>query len=89
MERGRPKRFGRLQGRQDPPSKLGRAFTTLSLSKLAEYLAEHKHIKISAESVRRILSPGAVGATYNRIRGVRQMFGALDLATRLDVLPVP
>src|SRR5215210_5491054 len=33
-----------------PPHKLGRPFTTWSLSKLVEYLAEHKKINISAES---------------------------------------
>ena len=33
----------------------GCPFTTWSLSKLVEYLAEHKHIAISTESVRQIL----------------------------------
>ncbi len=43
-----------------PPQQLGRPFTTWSLSKLVEYLAEHKHIKISAESVRQILRAAGI-----------------------------
>ena len=43
-----------------PPQQLGRPFTTWSLSKLVEYLAEHKHIKVSAESVRQILRKAGI-----------------------------
>jgi transposase len=58
---GRPARFGPpvrervCRVAKTPPQQLGRPFTTWSLSKLVEYLAEHKHIKVSAESVRQIL----------------------------------
>ena len=58
---GRPVRFG-LPVRETvcrvakiPPQRLGRPFTTWSLSKLVDYLAEHKSIRISTESVRQIL----------------------------------
>jgi hypothetical protein len=43
-----------------PPQQLGRPFTTWSLSKLVEYLAEHKKITISAESVRQILRKAGI-----------------------------
>ncbi|WUK71235.1 IS630 family transposase [Kribbella sp. NBC_00359] len=43
-----------------PPQQLGRPFTTWSLSKLVEYLAEHKSIAISAESVRQILRKAGI-----------------------------
>jgi RHS repeat-associated protein len=39
---------------------LGRPFTTWSLSKLVEYLADHQHIKMSAESVRQILRTAGI-----------------------------
>jgi transposase len=57
---GRPPRFGPpvretvCRVAKTPPQQLGRPFTTWSLSKLVEYLAEHKKITISAESVRQI-----------------------------------
>jgi transposase len=63
---GRPKRFGPpvretvCRIAKTPPHKLGRPFTTWSLSKLVEYLAEHKHIKISTESVRQILRDAGI-----------------------------
>jgi hypothetical protein len=43
-----------------PPQQLGRPFTTWSLSKLVEYLAEHKSIAISVESVRQILHKAGI-----------------------------
>ncbi|WP_206686014.1 helix-turn-helix domain-containing protein [Kribbella qitaiheensis] len=58
---GRPRRFGPpvretvCRVAKTPPQKLGRPFTTWSLSKLVEYLAGHKSIAISTESVRQIL----------------------------------
>jgi transposase len=58
---GRPRRFGPTirktvcQVAKSPPQRLGRPFSTWSLSKLVEYLAEHKKIQMSAESVRQIL----------------------------------
>src|SRR3954471_9149379 len=63
---GRPRRFGPparetvCRVAKTPPHKLGRPFTTWSLSKLVEYLAEHKHITISTESVRKILQDAGV-----------------------------
>ena len=63
---GRPARFGPpvretvCRVAKTPPQQLGRPFTTWSLSKLVEYLAEHKHIKISTESVRQILRAAGV-----------------------------
>jgi transposase len=61
MKRGRPARLGHAVRKtvcrvaKNPPQRLGRPFTTWSLSKLVEYLAEHQHIAISTESVRQIL----------------------------------
>jgi hypothetical protein len=61
VKRGRPARLGPAvretvcRVAKNPPQRLGRPFTTWSLSKLVEYLAEHKHIAISTESVRQIL----------------------------------
>ena len=63
---GRPKQFGPpvretvCRIAKTPPQQLGRPFTTWSLSKLVEYLAEHKHIAISTESVRQILRDAGV-----------------------------
>ncbi|MFK4086952.1 transposase [Kribbella sp. NPDC020789] len=59
---GRPKRFGPpvretvCRVAKTPPQRLGRPFTTWSLTKLAEYLAEHKSIAISTESLRKNLA---------------------------------
>lgn len=63
---GRPRRFGPAvrevicRVAKTPPQRVGRPFTTWSLSKLVEYLAEHKRITISAESVRTILRAAGV-----------------------------
>ena len=45
---------------KNPPQQLAPPFTTWSLSKLVEYLAEHKNIRISTESVRQILRAAGV-----------------------------
>lgn len=63
---GRPKKFGPpvretvCRVAKTPPQQLGRSFTTWSLSKLVEYLAEHKKITISTESVRLILRAAGI-----------------------------
>src|SRR5262245_16643850 len=63
---GRPPRFGRpvretvCRVAKTPPQQLGRPFTTWSLTKLTEYLAEHDSIAISAESVRQILHDAGI-----------------------------
>jgi len=63
---GRPKRFGPpvretvCRIAKTPPQELGHPFTTWSLSKLVEYLAEHKKIRISTESVRKILRQAGI-----------------------------
>lgn len=63
---GRPPRFGPLvrelicRVAKTPPHQLGRPFTTWSLAKLVEYLAETKKISISAESVRAILRAAGI-----------------------------
>jgi transposase len=63
---GRPVKFGPAarevvcQVAKTPPARLGRPFTTWSLSKLVEYLAEVNRIVISAESVRAILRAAGV-----------------------------
>src|SRR5215217_6351311 len=63
---GRPVRFGPpvretvCRVAKTPPQQLGRPFTTWSLSKLVEYLAEHKSIRISTESVRQILHQAGI-----------------------------
>jgi transposase len=63
---GRPKRFGPpvremvCRVAKTPPQQLGRPFITWSLTKLVEYLAEHKAIAISAESVRQILRKAGI-----------------------------
>jgi transposase len=63
---GRPARFGPpvretvCRVAKTPPQQLGRPFTTWSLPKLVEYLAEVKKITISAESVRQILRKAGI-----------------------------
>jgi len=63
---GRPSRLGPpvretvCRVAKTPPQQLGRPFTTWSLSKLAEYLAEHKSIAISVEPVRQILRAAGI-----------------------------
>jgi transposase len=63
---GRPPRFGPpvretvCRVAKTPPQQLGRPFTTWSLSKLVEYLAEHKQIRMSTESVRQILREAGI-----------------------------
>jgi transposase len=58
---GRPARFGPVVRElicriaKTPPARLGRPFTTWSLSKLTEFLAAQHRVVISAESVRQIL----------------------------------
>jgi hypothetical protein len=43
-----------------PPQQLDRPFTTWSLSKLVEYLAEVHRVTISAETVRSILGKAGI-----------------------------
>jgi transposase len=43
---------------------LGQPFTTWSLSKLVEYLAEREHLPVSTETVRRVLREA--GITWQR-----------------------
>jgi transposase len=63
---GRPKRFGPpvretvCRVAKTPPQRLGRPFTTWSLSKLVEYPAEHSKIRMTTESVRKILPDAGV-----------------------------
>src|ERR1700704_815744 len=63
---GRPARLGPgvretvCRVAKTPPQEVGRPFTTWSLSKLVEYLAEHKKINISTESVRKILRTAGI-----------------------------
>ena len=63
---GRPRRFGSpvretvCRVAKTPPQRLGCRFTTWSLTKLVEYLAEHKSVRISAESVRQILRDAGI-----------------------------
>lgn len=63
---GRPRRFGPpvretvCRIAKTPPQRLGLAFTTWSLTKLVEYLAEHKSIRISTESIRQILRDAGI-----------------------------
>jgi len=63
---GRPRRFGPAAREQvclvakTPPQRLGRPFTTWSLVKLVDYLAESARIEISAESVRQILRAAGI-----------------------------
>jgi transposase len=63
---GRPRRIGPAvretvcRVAKTPPHELGRPFTTWSLAKLVEYLAEHKSVRISAESARQILRAAGV-----------------------------
>jgi transposase len=63
---GRPRRIGPAvretvcRVAKTPPQELGRPFTTWSLSKLVEYLAGHKSIRLSTESVRQILRDAGV-----------------------------
>ncbi|MET9315374.1 IS630 family transposase [Kribbella sp. NPDC003505] len=63
---GRPPRFGPpvretvCRVAKTPPQQLGLPFTTWSLSKLVEYLAEHKSIAISTETVRKVLRDAGI-----------------------------
>jgi transposase len=63
---GRPMRIGPAiretvcRVAKTPPHRLGRPFTTWSLSKLVEYLAAHKNIRLSTESVRQILRKAGI-----------------------------
>ncbi|MPY85806.1 MAG: IS630 family transposase, partial [Actinophytocola sp.] len=63
---GRPPKFGPAvrelicRTAKTPPARLGRPFTTWSLSKLVEHLAEHHRVTISAESVRTILRTAGI-----------------------------
>jgi transposase len=63
---GRPRRIGPAvretvcRVAKTPPQELGVPFTTWSLSKLVEYLAGHKSIRLSTESVRQILRDAGV-----------------------------
>jgi transposase len=63
---GRPRRFGPAvrelvcRVAKTPPARLGRPFTTWSLSKLVAYLAESARVEISAESVRQILRAAGI-----------------------------
>ena len=63
---GRPRKFTPAarelicQTARSTPSALGQPFTTWSLSKLVAYLAEHRRLLISTETVRRVLREAGV-----------------------------
>jgi transposase len=65
---GRPRKFGPVardiicQTARSTPSALGQPFTTWSLTKLADYLAEHRRLPVSTETIRRVLR--AAGITW-------------------------
>ena len=73
-----------------PPHRLGRPFTTWSLSKLVDYLAEHKHIKISTESVRKILRDAGVSWQATKTwKGSRNPDFTSKMARILDLYDHP
>jgi len=93
---GRPKRFGPpvretvCRVAKTPPQRLGRPFTTWSLSKLVEYLAEHSKIRISTESVRKILRAAGVSWQATKTwKGSRDPEFASKMARVLDLYDHP
>src|SRR5690606_28385943 len=63
---GRPRKFGPAardiicQTARSTPSALGQPFTTWSLTKLADYLAEHHRLPVSVETIRRVLREAGI-----------------------------
>jgi transposase len=63
---GRPRKFGPAARAlicriaRSTPTVLGQPFTTWSLSKLVEYLAEHHRLHMSTETVRRVLHDAGI-----------------------------
>jgi transposase len=63
---GRPRKFGPVarelicQTARSTPSALGQPFTTWSLTKLADYLAEHRRLVASTETIRRVLREAGI-----------------------------
>jgi transposase len=63
---GRPARFGPAvretvcRVAKTPPQRLGLPFTTWSLAKLVDYLRDHRKVKMSTETVRRILTSAGI-----------------------------
>jgi transposase len=93
---GRPRRFGPpvretvCRVAKTPPQKLGRPFTTWSLSKLVEYLAEHKSIAISTGSVRQILRAAGVRWQATKTwKGSRDRDFAAKMTRVLDLYDHP
>ena len=93
---GRPPRFGPpvretvCRVAKTPPQQLGRPFTTWSLSKLVEYLAEHKSIAISAESVRQILRKAGIRWQATKTwKGSKDPEFAAKMARVLDLYDHP
>jgi transposase len=64
---GRPRRIGPgvretvCRVAKSPPHQLDRPFTTWSLAKLVDYLAERHKIRLSTESARQILRAAGIG----------------------------
>ena len=93
---GRPPRFGPpvretvCRVAKTPPQKLGRPFTTWSLSKLVEYVAERKSIAISAESVRQILGKAGIRWQATKTwKGSKDPEFAAKMARVLDLYDHP
>ena len=97
---GRPPRFGPpvretvCRVAKTPPQRLGQPFTTWSLSKLVEYLAESKSIKLSTESVRTILrtilrKAGISWQATKTWKASRDPDFALEMARILDLYDHP
>jgi transposase len=93
---GRPRRFGPpvretvCRVAKTPPQQLGRPFTTWSLTKLVEYLAEHKHIKISTETVRKILRDAGIRWQATKTwKGSKDPDFAAKMARVLDLYDHP
>ena len=63
---GRARKFGPAareiiyQTARSSPSALGQPFTTWSLTKLAGYLAEHRRLPVSTETIRRVLREAGI-----------------------------
>lgn len=63
---GRPRKFGPVarelicQAARSTPAALGLPFATWSLTKLAAYLAEHRRLEASTETVRRVLREAGI-----------------------------
>ena len=73
-----------------PPQQLGRPFTTWSLTKLVEYLAEHNGIAVSTESVRQILREAGISWQATKTwKGSRDPEFAAKMARILDLYDHP